>query len=76
MRPEEIEFPLWHGDQRADGVRVIPNHDRAPTAPATWRILLPSGLTIDECPCCDKPLLNARAAKLVAEAVYPCGRIN
>jgi hypothetical protein len=77
MQPEEIEFPYWHGSQRADGVRVMPNRDdRAPTTPPSWRIVFPSGLMIDECPCCDFPLPSARAAKLLAEAVYPCGRIN
>jgi len=26
---------------------------------------------IDDCPCCDKPLLSSRAAKLIANIVYP-----
>jgi len=60
------EFPHWRGRRRRDGVWVVPMVDR-------WYVVTPDGnerRTIVGCPCCNKPLLSERAAKLIADAVY------
>jgi hypothetical protein len=36
-----------------------------------WAIVPPHRARIDVCPCCDKPFQTSRAAKLVANIVYP-----
>jgi len=61
------EFPDWTEDVRADGVRV----ERLAGDGERFRIDAGDGETLDVCPCCSKSLPTARAAKLVADVVYP-----
>lgn len=53
----------WHGTERADGVIITPTPDG-------WTIEGPRG-EIALCPCCERPMRTARAAQLVADAIYP-----
>ena len=54
----------WQSDtKRSDGLYVCKLAD------THWAIRF-KGQTITECPCCDKPLLTARAARLVADVVF------
>lgn len=61
----EIEVPGWDGATREDGMTVASSIEGFVVFPPDTRP------TITECPCCDKPFKTARAAKLVADAVYP-----
>lgn len=60
------DAPGWTGLRRSDGARLrLIGANR-------WAVLAPAGdITATECPCCRKPLLTARAAQLVANAIYP-----
>jgi hypothetical protein len=62
----------WQGNQREDGLTVVEGLDGYVIMPQA------EGLPIDKCPCCDKPFprtdRGARAARLVADAVYPVAR--
>lgn len=52
---------------RTDRLQVVATPDGR-----AW-IILPHDdrPAVDQCPCCNRPLLSARAAMLVANAVYP-----
>lgn len=50
--------------QRDDGLCLILLAD------GNWSIVN-KGAEISACPCCDKPFATHRAAKMVADAVYP-----
>ena len=69
-RPAKAE--QWRGNQRQDGLTVVEGLDG-------W-IIMPKGegLPVDKCPCCDKTFakteIGERAARLVADMVYPVGR--
>jgi hypothetical protein len=62
----------WQGNRRCDGLALVEGIDG-------W-IIMPQaeGLPVDKCPCCDKQFFRndagQRAAKLVADLVYPVGR--
>jgi len=47
----------WSVKQVPDGAWVVLSHDRV--------------LSMSECPCCDRPFQNARAARHVVDLVYP-----
>jgi hypothetical protein len=64
----DTEFPNWTDEFRADGVRVMRLDGQR------FRIDTGRGNTIDLCPCCGKSLPTARAAKLVADMIYPLVR--
>jgi hypothetical protein len=62
----------WQGNTRQDGLTVVEGVDG-------WLIMPKAeGLPIDKCPCCNKPFPKtdngSRAARLVADMVYPVGR--
>lgn len=58
----------WVSDHlRRDGVRI----ERNPDDSDAWIVLAVGGQSIDQCPCCGKTLPNLRAARLVADLVYP-----
>ena len=59
------EFPEWTGNERFDGVKIEQN--RA----GFWLISKPGGVDTRLCPCCRKPMATDRAAKIVAERLYP-----
>jgi hypothetical protein len=59
-KPEE----LWQETKRRDGVKIVRGIDG-------WVIVATGGYTLATCPCCDKPLLTERAARLVADLVLP-----
>lgn len=56
----------WTDNRRGDGTQVIQGLDG-------W-IIMPAdeGSPVSLCPCCDKPFLTDRAARLVADRVFPC----
>jgi hypothetical protein len=62
----------WQDNRREDGLTVVEGLDG-------W-IIMPQaeGLPVAQCPCCDKPFAKTdkglRAAKLVADALYPVAR--
>jgi hypothetical protein len=57
----------WTDDlHRADGIKIV----RHPEDAGAWIVVAPGG-SIDECPCCGKVMLSPRAARLVADIVYP-----
>lgn len=59
----------WQGNQREDGLSVVESLDNH------WIIMTrEGGPAMAICPCCEKPFLNARAARLVADTVYPVSR--
>lgn len=68
--PEDTE--RWRGNQRTDGLTIVEGLDG-------W-LIMPKGegLSLDTCPCCSKPFtrndLGLRAAKIVADYVFPIGR--
>jgi hypothetical protein len=70
LRPEDAN--RWQGNQRQDGLTVVEGVDG-------W-IIMPKaeGLPVDKCPCCDKLFartdIGARAARLVADMMFPIGR--
>jgi hypothetical protein len=66
----DAEFPDWTDDLRMDGLRVM----RLEGEGERFRIDSGRGETLDVCPCCSKSLPNARAAKLVADVVFPLVR--
>ena len=39
-----------------------------------WLIVAPGRPTIVTCPCCNKPLWDEVATKLLADGLYPVGR--
>jgi hypothetical protein len=49
--------------KRSDGLYVFKSAD-------TWAIRY-KGNVIEVCPCCDRSMLSARSARLVADAYYP-----
>jgi hypothetical protein len=55
----------WNDNTRVDGLRV--------TEDAAGWVIEPraGGLPVVECPCCGKTLKTARAARLVADALFP-----
>jgi hypothetical protein len=53
--------------RRRDGVRI----ELHPSDPERFQIATPNGATLDTCPCCGKGLPSRRAARLVADEVYP-----
>lgn len=56
----------WKGNRRVDGLSVVEGID------GQWIVMLPEGgMAMAICPCCEKPFLSARAARLVADLVYP-----
>jgi hypothetical protein len=61
------EFPasIWSGKRRVDCVeiRVMPND--------AYEIIRPGSPPVDRCHCCGAIILTARAAKDVADSVYP-----
>jgi hypothetical protein len=58
----------WQGNQREDGLSVVQGTDG-------WIIMTcEGGAAMDICPCCDKPFLSDRAARKVADLVYPVAR--
>jgi len=66
----------WIADLRRDGL-VVANLRRdglaiKADASGNW-IVLPADdrAAVSTCPCCAKPLATPRAARLVADAVYP-----
>jgi hypothetical protein len=59
----------WDENRREDGVEVTFVGQQ--TNEAVWQIETPAGDIVNECPCCGKGFLNARAARLVADAVVP-----
>jgi hypothetical protein len=62
--PTQDEFPHWDDTVRRDGVSVQSAIDR-------WVVVSPDRPNILSCPCCNKPFVSERAAKLVADAMYP-----
>jgi hypothetical protein len=62
--------PVWTGDQRADGVEVREMLNGA------YEIVRPGSPAVDRCYCCGAILLTARAAKLVADRMYPFAAAN
>jgi hypothetical protein len=65
---EEKDIPGFCGTNiRSDRLAVAVSHETG-----FWSILPSDGRDrIDQCPCCNKPFLTSRGAKLVANAVYP-----
>jgi hypothetical protein len=62
----EDDVPGWDGNRRADGMFV------GKTLSGIWIAKPPDDRpAIVDCPCCKKEFATARAAKLVADAVYP-----
>jgi len=58
----------WNDDNtRVDGVRIM----RHPHDANAWIIVAHEGASVDECPCCGKPMISTKAARLVADIVYP-----
>ena len=54
----------WYSEtERSDGLTINKRTDD------TWEIRH-LGVLVTACPCCDKPLVTARAARLVADACY------
>ena len=62
----EEDAPGWTALKRSDGLRItLVGRDR-------WGIQLPpADATVTVCPCCKRPLMTARAAQLVANAIHP-----
>lgn len=58
------ELTGWTDCVRSDGVQVARGVEG-------WVVIPERGLRIDLCPCCHKPMLTERAAKLVAEGLFP-----
>lgn len=57
----------WNDNTRRDGIRVEKN-----TTIEGWCIISNDGhVKTHICPCCDRPMLAAHNAKLVADAIYP-----
>ena len=56
---------MWIGAIRTDGVRVQQMAD------GNWLVIGPNNHELDKCPCCNKPLVTTRIAKLVADAWFP-----
>lgn len=66
MAMESDEVPGWTGNKRDDGMAV------AIALNGTFYVKPPDERwTITICPCCDKAFQTARAAKMVANAIYP-----
>jgi hypothetical protein len=61
----------WQGNRRCDGLTVVEGIDG-------WIIMPQERLPIDKCPCCDEHFsrndVGQRAARLVADLIYPVGR--
>lgn len=55
---------------RCDGVKIEMN----PMDCDTWVVIADGTNSISTCPCCDKPLATLRAARMVADVVYPVRR--
>lgn len=56
----------WDGNQRSDGFAVHELSD------GTWIVTAPDKtIQIATCPCCDLPFRQSRAAKMIADRVYP-----
>lgn len=65
---EQPQTERWHDNRREDGLTVVEGIEG-------WMIMpTEGGPTMTVCPCCDKAFQNARAARLVADLVYPIGR--
>lgn len=56
----------WNGNKRPDGVHVG-------TIGKVYVAIHPRKPSIVICPCCSKPFATARAAKLVANVMWPAG---
>jgi hypothetical protein len=63
---ESGDIEGWNGDRRPDGVRVRP-------IGRVYVAMHPIKPSIVTCPCCSKPFATSRAAKLVANAMWPIG---
>lgn len=65
MSMSETNAAEWNGERRSDGLAVVAGGD-------AW-IIMPRDdrEPIDACPCCGAPMRTARAARLIADAVYP-----
>jgi hypothetical protein len=61
------EVAGWTGNRRPDGVTIMGDET------VGWAIfpVKPNLLPIAVCPCCGARLMSARAAKLVANEVFP-----
>lgn len=58
----------WRGNKREDGLSVVEGVEG-------WIVLTPEGgEAMAICPCCEKPFLTDKAARLVADLVYPISR--
>lgn len=61
----------WSGGERRDGLRIVEGLDGLVIMPA-------AGLSLDRCPCCDKPFPNTdrglHGARLVADMLFPLRR--
>ena len=55
----------WTGDSRRDGVKIERREN------GLFVALHPGGEKAAACPCCNNRLLTARAARLVADYVWP-----
>jgi hypothetical protein len=63
----------WTDNRRRDGLSVAPDHPDP--GQARWLVLPGDGRPpVAYCPCCDRRMLTAEAAQLVADEVYPLGR--
>jgi hypothetical protein len=58
------EFPCWDSLVRRDGVSVQNAIDR-------WIVVAPHRPSLQSCPCCYRMIASERAAKRVADAMYP-----
>jgi hypothetical protein len=63
---EALDVEGWIGSRRPDDVRVS-------LIGKVYVAIHPKKPTIVTCPCCSKPFATARAAKLVANAMWPLG---
>jgi hypothetical protein len=55
----------WIGNKRSDGLAIVIGIEGMVIMPAGER------LPVDKCPCCDKPFGSIKAARLVADIMFP-----
>lgn len=69
---EAAKAERWQDNRRIDGVQIVERIER----PDTYAIVMPSGMSMIACPCCDLPFRAPRQARLVADIIYPITRDN
>jgi hypothetical protein len=70
---EPTEGLRWIANRREDGVEIVERNDGSVLD--TCMIVTPWGASLTECPCCNLPFRSKRAARLVADMIYPIQRV-